>query len=477
MTRADPRRLIGSVADVHGRRTTEDRLQHDAIHDALTGLPNRALLVDRLERLLGRGLRNPDASCALLWLDVDGLNDVNQDVSHAVGDRLLMTLAGRLVGVLRPTDTVARMGGDEFAILLDDVSDVKAAGVVADRLQQSLARPFSIDGRKLSVTASIGVAVTAPDADAATLMRNAEVAMYDAKRRGRARSSVFEEVMSARRIERTDGEAEVREAVEQSRVEVYFQPIVDLATGRITALEALARWPGSPPQLAVRDLILIAEESKLIGELGLHVLRTSLDALADWRARGLVAADVPVSVNVSARQLDDPAVCGHVRAAMAAAGLPGSALRLEVTEATLTREPQRVGEVIAELCSSGTALHVDDFGTGYSSLAALREFPVEALKIDRSLIGAMGDGADGDEAVVRSTIALAHSLDLHVIAEGIEDAVALRRLRRLGCEYGQGYLFAAPMPREDAEVLLTGWSPEAGVAAADRTAPSRAPAE
>jgi EAL domain-containing protein (putative c-di-GMP-specific phosphodiesterase class I) len=317
---------------------------------------------------------------------------------------------------------------------------------------------FTVDGHELVVTASVGIALSAPGITSAELVRNADIAMYDAKRRGRARCAVFDESMHRRVVNRLARENELRHAVEEGLLRVWFQPIVNLATGHVWGLEALARWPTSSPEVEPRDFIPIAEEIGVIGPLGLHVLRTSLDALARWRRSGLVGDEVCVSVNVSGGQLEDPRLPGAVRAAVAAAGLPGDALRLEITESSLMHDPQRMQAIVAEVCSSGVGLHLDDFGTGYSSLAALHQFPVDALKVDRSFVASLTGNGHGSDAIVRSTVALAHSLGLTVIAEGIEDRRQLEQLRRLGCEYGQGFLFSKPLTGDATEALLTRWS-------------------
>jgi EAL domain-containing protein (putative c-di-GMP-specific phosphodiesterase class I) len=249
---------------------------------------------------------------------------------------------------------------------------------------------------------------------------------------------------------------------------IHYQPIVDLATGRISGLEALARWPERWPEVTPLDFIPIAEETGMIGALGLHVLRTALDTLACWRREGLVDEDLQMSVNVSGRQLDDPGLPRNVRAAIAAAGLPGSALRLEITESALMQEPHRMQGIVRQVCSTGVGLHLDDFGTGYSSLAALHQFPVDALKIDRSFVCSIDADDGGSGVIVRSTIALAHSLGLRVIAEGIEHQRQLQRLRTLGCEYGQGFLFSEPLSAEDTVELLASWRPAHIAALGDR---------
>jgi diguanylate cyclase (GGDEF)-like protein/PAS domain S-box-containing protein len=467
-------RMAGSLSDITGRRAAERQLQHDALHDGLTGLPNRALFMDRLDQLLSRAMRDPAVGCAVLFLDIDRFKLVNDSLSHAVGDHLLIALAGRVAAVLRPGDTVARMGGDEFTILLDGVTCEGGATVVAERVQAALREAFSVDGHELFVTASIGISFSSARASSAELLRNADIAMYDAKRRGRARCALFDESMHRRVVDRLARETDLRQAVEQSLLPVYYQPIVDLATGRIRAVEALVRWPDGWPPLEPEDFIPIAEETGMIGALGLHVLCTALETLAGWRRAGLVCDDVCVSVNVSGRQLDDPRLPANVRAAIAAAGLPGNALRLEITESTLMQEPDRMQAIVGEVCATGVGLHLDDFGTGYSSLSALHQFPVDALKIDRSFVASLNDHSAGSDVIVRSTVALAHSLGLHVIAEGIEHPIQLQRLRTLGCEYGQGFMLAEPGTAEETRTLLASWSPARVAELGDAVSPSRA---
>jgi diguanylate cyclase (GGDEF)-like protein/PAS domain S-box-containing protein len=462
-------RMAGSLSDITDRLAAERQLQHDALHDGLSGLPNRALFMDRVDQVMQRAVRQPGIGCAVLYLDIDRFKLVNDSLSHAIGDHLLVALARRIAGVVRPGDTVARIGGDEFTMLLDGVVSGDEAMLVAERVQGALAQSFAVDGHDLFVTASIGIALSSPKTSPQELIRNADIAMYDAKRRGRARCAIFDESMHRRVVDRLSRQNELRQAVEQSLLPIHYQPIIDLATGRVSGLEALVRWPEGWPEVAPLDFIPIAEETGVIGPLGLHVLRTALATLAEWRRSGLVSEEVQMSVNVSGRQLDDPALPQNVRAAIAAAGLPGRALRLELTESTLMQEPQRMRGIIREVCSGGVGLHLDDFGTGYSSLAALHQFPVDALKIDRSFVASIDSGS-GSDVIVRSTIALAHSLGLRVIAEGIERKEQLQRLRTLGCEYGQGFLFSPPLSVQDSEVLLSGWRPDDVAALGDRAA-------
>ncbi|HEY3728426.1 MAG TPA: EAL domain-containing protein [Solirubrobacteraceae bacterium] len=453
-----PTRMAGSLSDVNDRRIAQQRLQHDALHDTLTGLPNRTLFVDRLNQILQRSVRDPGVGCGVLFLDIDRFKLVNDSLSHGVGDKLLIALAGRVSAALRPGDTVARLGGDEFTVLLEDVTDPADATVVAGRILGSLDDVFDIDGNELFVSASIGISLSSPGLAPADLMRNADIAMYDAKRRGRARSAVFDEGMHRRVVDRLARETELRQVVECSLLGIHYQPIVDLATGKVCWLEALARWPADRPPVAPMEFISLAEETGVIGALGQQVMCSALRTLASWRQDGLVSDDVSVSVNLSGRQLDDPGLAEQVLSAIDAAELPAHALKLEITESTLMQEVERTQHVFSEVCSTGVGLHLDDFGTGYSSLTALHHFPVDALKIDRSFVATISE-ENGSDVIVRSTVALAHSLGLPVIAEGIEDPAQLTRLRSLGCEFGQGYLFSPALSVDDARSLLENWSP------------------
>jgi diguanylate cyclase (GGDEF)-like protein/PAS domain S-box-containing protein len=454
-----PTRMAGSLSDITDRRTAELRLQHDALHDTLTGLPNRTLFADRVNQILRRSADEPGKHCAVLFLDIDRFKLVNDSLSHAVGDKLLIALANRVATALRPGDTVARLGGDEFTVLLEAVADPEEAAAVAERILRSLDAGFDIDGNQLFVSASFGIALSGPGLAPADLMRNADLAMYDAKRRGHGRSAVFDESMHRRVVARLAHETELRQAVERSLLRVHYQPIVELASGRLCGLEALARWPAGWPPVPPTEFIAIAEETGLIGAVGRYVLREALMTLASWRREGLVADDVCMSVNLSGRQLDDPGLAAHVCGAIEAAGLPPQALRLEITESTLMQEVERTQRVFTEVCASGVGLHLDDFGTGYASLTALHRFPVDALKIDRSFVAAISEEAEENDSdlIVRSTVALAHSLSLPVIAEGIERPQQLRRLRALGCDFGQGYLFSPALSEQDARALLKRW--------------------
>ena len=454
-----PTRMAGSIADVTQRHAAEERLRHDALHDPLTGLPNRALLIDRLEQALHRSLRDPASGCAVMFLDLDRFKLVNDSYSHAVGDQLLIAAAGRLGGVLRTGDTIARLGGDEFTLLLDGTSSSEDASRRAQQICEALEQPFKLASHELFVRASIGIALSDPLATSSDLLRNADLAMYDAKRRGGGTFALYDEAMHERVVTRLTTEGLLRQAVERSLIKVHFQPIVDLATGRIRSLEALARWPDDWPALAPAEFIPIAEECGLISALGQHVLVTALTQLASWREQHLVDDSTCISVNISRVQLDDPDLPDLILAALERTGIPPPLLLLEITESTLMHEPERIIRIVSEVCSRGVGLHLDDFGTGYSSMAALAQFPVNALKIDRGFIDATSGDGEINRAIVRSTIALGHTLGLEVVAEGVETPRQVDQLSRLGCECAQGYLYSRPQDAAATEALLRGWDP------------------
>jgi diguanylate cyclase (GGDEF)-like protein/PAS domain S-box-containing protein len=464
-------RLAGSMTDITDNKAAEERLLHNALHDTLTGLPNRTLFLDRLAVLLTRARRQPSYRCAVLFLDLNRFKLVNDGFSHAIGDQLLVALARRLEIGLRPGDTFARLGGDEFTILLDGIASLGEAAEVAERIQHALSEPFAIDGRELVVTASIGIALSERDSRPAELMRNADIAMYDAKRQGAARASVFSAHMHSRVKSELQLEAELRRAIDDRRLRVFYQPIVDVGSGRLTGFEALARWPAAEPHVEPAEFIAMAEKTGLIGSLGRLVLNEACARLVDWRERGLIDAGVSVSVNVSARQFGDANLIPDVLVALEQNRLLGGALRLEVTESTVMQEPERMRAALEELERVGVRAHIDDFGTGYSSLAFLQHFPGDTLKIDRSFIRAMHQD-EGSEAIVRAVIALAHSLDLQVIAEGVESSAQLEKLRALGCESAQGFLMSKPLDVIETERLLVDWDEDAVRAMAARASVS-----
>ncbi len=434
--------LLRAVRYAADHRRSVERLQHGALHDALTGLPNRTLFVDRLEQALRRARRRGPASrAAVLFLDLDRFKVVNDSLGHQVGDQLLQAVALRLDAALRPGDTVARMGGDEFTVLLEDVADAREATVVAERVLATLADPFDIAGRELFVSSSIGIALGGPDAEPEGLIRDADVAMYRAKAQGKARHAVFDAQMHRRVLARLDLETDLRRAIEAGSLQVLFQPILRAETGELTAFEALCRW-----DVDTADFVAIAEETGLIVPLGRFVLAEAARRAAEW--------DACVSVNVSARQLAHPDFTAGVEAALRASGAQPEQLRLEVTESAMTQDPEHARRVLTDLRDRvGVSAHLDDFGTGASSLRFLHRFPGGALKIDRGLVIDMLTDA-GSHEIVKAIVGLAHNLGMEVVGEGVETAEHLDALRALGVELAQGFHLAAPLTAEAAGHLL-----------------------
>jgi diguanylate cyclase (GGDEF)-like protein/PAS domain S-box-containing protein len=453
-------RVVGSQTDVTDRKHAEHRLQHDALHDALTGLPNRVLFLDRLDQAIRRAQRaHPDACAAVLFLDLDRFKLVNDSLGHQVGDQLLVAVARRLESALRPPDTVARLGGDEFTILLDGVSDAHEASAIAERVQHTLRAPFDIEDRELHLDASIGIALAGPDAAPETVLRDADVAMYRAKADGKGRHAVFDARMHEQVMRRLDIETELRRVIEERRLEVVYQPIVQATTGRVAGFEALCRWPdGSGGFVEPSDFVPIAEETGLIVPLGQWVLWAACAQLAEWRGRPS-GAGLTMSVNVSHRQLAEPAFADVLAEALEATALDGRALRLEVKEHDLSREPEAVVQALERVLERhGVRSHIDDFGTGASSLRLLHGFPGDAVKIHRALVIGMGREAGAFE-IVKALVGLAHNLGLEVIAEGVETAAQLDHLKLMGCEFAQGFHVSAPLRPEEAAALI-----EAGAA-------------
>jgi diguanylate cyclase (GGDEF)-like protein len=432
-------RAVRYAAD---HRRSVERLQHDALHDALTGLPNRTLFLDRLEQSLRRARRRgPGSGAAVLFLDLDRFKVVNDSLGHQAGDRLLQAVALRLDAALRPGDTVARMGGDEFTVLLEDMTDPREASVVAGRVLNTLAAPFTIAGRELFVSGSIGIALGDPDVDPEELIRDADVAMYRAKAGGKAQHAVFDAQMHRNVVARLDLETDLRKAIERRSLQVLYQPIVRTTTREIAGFEALCRWDVEP-----RAFVAIAEETGLIVPLGRFVLGEAARRAAEWRTC--------VSVNVSARQLADPGFPDAVEEALRASGARPEHLRLEVTESSMAQDPEEARQTLSELRGTlGVSAHLDDFGTGASSLRFLHRFPGDALKIDRGLVIDMLTDP-GSHEIVKAIVGLAHNLGMEVVGEGVETAEHLEKLRLLGCELAQGFFLSAPITAEAAAQLL-----------------------
>jgi diguanylate cyclase (GGDEF)-like protein len=447
---------VWSFHDVTERNQLLDQLSHQAFHDALTGLANRALLRDRLEHALARSRRSASI-VVVLFCDLDGFKLINDTLGHEYGDHLLVEVATRFRQSLRDEDTAARLGGDEFAIVLDSSSRDDAVAL-AQRLLDTLREPFSIKGRDVFVRASIGIADTDDDAlDAEELLCRADIAMYAAKGRGRDRYEIFQASMQTELTARHELHGDLRRAISSGELELHYQPLVNLPTARIESFEALVRWRHPTRGLVLPDqFIPVAEDTGLIVEIGRWVLREACRQIVAWR--GLPdAGALCVGVNVSSHQLYDDSFVGDVEAALAESGLPAEHLILELTESSLLTDSVHVQARLAALKRLGVRIAIDDFGTGYSSLAYLRTFPIDFLKIDRSFVNEMREDDEQGSVMVRSIISIGHNLRLDVIAEGIEDPEQLAALRDAGCNTGQGYLFARPTPADAVPALLASY--------------------
>jgi diguanylate cyclase (GGDEF)-like protein/PAS domain S-box-containing protein len=443
-------RLIANVAGQLGhileRGSAASRLSHQNLHDPLTGLPNRTLFADRLTQALAR-LGRQTTPVAVLFVDVDNFKVINESLGHDQGDRILITMAERLSVAVRPGDTVARFGGDEFIILCEGVASEAEAINIAERVGALAGAPLTLDGRDHLVTVSTGIALTAGhDAQSADLLRDAGAAMYEAKAAGRARSQIFAASMRARALHRLDTEMDLRRAITHGELRLYYQPIVDITSGRMEGVEALVRWE-HPTQgtISPDQFIPVAEETGLIIPLGEWVLGEACRQTRVWHQADPRLAHLTVSVNLSGRQINQSDLIPVVSNVLANTGLAPSSLVLEITESVLMGDAEAAIVVLRDLRNLGVHLSIDDFGTGYSSLSYLKKFPVDALKIDKSFVDGLGTDND-DTAIVRATINLAHSLGLLTVAEGVETPIQLKALADLGSDKAQGYLFARPQP-------------------------------
>lgn len=446
------RGVVWNCRDITDRKALEQQLSHQAFHDTLTGMANRALLADRLGQALMRMEREP-GSVGLAVLDLDGFKDVNDSLGHQAGDQLLVEVARRLTAALRIGDTAARLGGDEFALLLPSATPSQALEA-ARRVASELAVPIDVGGTRVRVTASFGVTATNnPSAVPATLLRDADTAMYEAKRRGRSQAVLFEEAMHRSVRERLEIAADLHHALAAGQITVAYQPLIDLSTQQVRGFEALARWKHATRGDVPPDVFIpVAEDAGLIVQLDLLVLRTGCEQIRQWQ---LATADtgLGISVNVSGRHLSDPSLVDDVRDALGRSGLPPESLTLEITETAVVEDPTTVAGQLRELNSLGVRIAVDDFGTGYSSLAYLRQLPIHTLKIDKSFV--QQSPGDRGQALLSGVVALGQALDLELVAEGIEAVDQLDRVKLGGCQTGQGFLFAHALPADEAELMLS----------------------
>jgi PAS domain S-box-containing protein len=455
-------KLVIVNRDITERKRAEEMLAHNAFHDELTNLPNRALFLDRLQHTLTLSKRHPNYKFAVLLIDIDEFRLVNDSMGHSAGDELLIQIAQRLLDSVRRADTVsrprtsgmperpanddtlARLGGDEFSILLDDVRDPVEAVRVAERLQAELAAPFLVDQQEIVISASIGIsASTSPHTQAEDLLRDADIAMYRAKRAGKARCEVSDPAMHANAVKRLQLETDLRKAFDQAEFRVYYQPIVWLQTGRIAGFEALTRWQRPEGILAPMEFIAVAEETGLIIPMNRQLLREACQHLRSWQSEFPSSPPLTMSVNLSSREFAQPDLASEIRKSLEETGVDPGCLQLEIIETIAMGDAEKSGHVLAHLKALGVRLSIDDFGTGYSSLSRLRRIPVDTLKIDRAFISNMDRDPESRE-IVRIIIMLAHNLGLKAVAEGTETEEQVNLLKQLNCEMAQGYFFSRP---------------------------------
>jgi diguanylate cyclase (GGDEF)-like protein/PAS domain S-box-containing protein len=447
--------FVSVMREVTERKQVEEQLRRNAFHDALTGLPNRLLFMERLTQTVSKAQQDKTYQFAVLFLDLDRFKVINDSLGHLVGDQLLVSIARRLEACVNPGDTVARLGGDEFTLLLENFQDERYAMQVAERVQESLARSFTIHGHEIFTSASIGITLSTTDFDRAEdLLRGADIAMYRAKAQGKACHEVFDTDMHTHVVGLMQLENDMRRAIEHQDFELYYQPIVALATGKIMGFEALVRWQ-HPEQGMISPVkfVPIAEETGLIIPLGQWVLREACRQLKEWQARFPNEPPLTVSVNLSSRQFSQQSLIGQIRQILDETGLDAHYLKLEITESAIMENTESAMDMLLQLKAMGIQLSVDDFGTGYSSLGYLYRFPMDLLKIDRSFISRVD--VDGEKLeLVRTIITLAWNLGMDVIAEGVETTKQLAQLKALKCEYAQGYLFSKPVDKQAAEALI-----------------------
>jgi diguanylate cyclase (GGDEF)-like protein/PAS domain S-box-containing protein len=452
---APAKRVVGSLTDITERRLLEERLRHQALHDGLTGLPNRTLFLDRLSQAIATAKRRPESSYAVLWLDLDGFKVLNDSLGHAFGDKLLVQVADRVRAHVRETDTAARFGGDEFALLLLGVDDLAVIGALARRLLDHLNEPYDLDGHRVVATASIGIATSAtrylhPE----DVLRDADIAMYKAKAHERGSFATFDTSMHALAMDRLKIETELRAAIELGQLELHYQPVVDLATSEVKGFEALVRWrkPGGG-LVAPLNFLGVAEESGLIVPLGNWVQATAWRQLAAWQGTGAVGGRVRMAVNLSNREFWNPRLLEQVDRVLAQTAVDPACVVIEITEGVIMSNLANGLGVLQGLHDRGVVISVDDFGTGYSSLEALHRLPIDTLKIDRSFVANLGESSRAAE-LARTIIQMGRNLGLRVIAEGIETDVQRRVLCELNCSLGQGYFFSRPRPAPELHEFL-----------------------
>jgi diguanylate cyclase (GGDEF)-like protein len=438
--------------EIADRRRAESQLAHDALHDALTSLPNRTLFLKRLEEVLKISQANPDYQFAVLFIDLDRFKIINDSLGHIVGDRFLIEITQRLHQCLRDRDTISRLGGDEFTVLLENIRAPSEATQVAERILEALCHGLTLEGHTLFPSASIGIAIGSQAYQNATdVLRDADLAMYEAKKTGRSCYALFTDDLHIRIFKVLQLESDLRQALTQQEFQLHYQPIVSLQTNQLVGFEALLRW--QHPQrgfIPPNDFIALAEETGFIIPLGEWVLREACRQMYTWQQAFPNQVDLLMSVNLSGKQLRDPRSIETIDRVLAETGLDGRFLKLELTESMLIDDVEMVLQTLENICARNIQLSIDDFGTGYSSLSYLPRFPIDTLKIDRSFVSQIANKAENLE-IVRAIISLAQSIEMDVVAEGVETVEQLEQLKALGCGFGQGYLFSRPLDSQAIE--------------------------
>jgi diguanylate cyclase (GGDEF)-like protein/PAS domain S-box-containing protein len=436
--------ITGIVRNITDRKLAEEKLIRSAFYDALTGLPNRALLMDRLGHAILRSKRRKEDVFAVLFIDLDRFKLVNDSLGHRLGDELLVNAARRLEDCLRMGDTIARIGGDEFILLLDNIQDIQEAQEIAGRIQHVFSLPFQIGNQELFATTSIGIALSSSKYERPEeILRDADLAMYRAKSLGRARTEVFDTALHSQALTILQMETDLRRSIERSELCIFYQPIVHLSSGKISGMEALVRWKHPHRGLIeASDFIQLAEDSGLIHSIGENVLWQSCSQLREWQMAFGDSFQIGLSVNLSGKQFSNPRLLKEILAILDSTGMEPAFLTLEITETVLMENRRMAEDLMEGLHKLRVKLHIDDFGTGYSSLGYLRRFPIDALKIDRSFVQSIHENSE----IVRTILTLAKNMDLQAIAEGIENNQQLQHLIALGCQYGQGFYFSEPLP-------------------------------